>query len=207
MRTATETLKKMAIVPARCGDAFETWLEQADAIQFLEENARQREFVLYANLDHIFVQSILVPSDRLNPPDMADLQKWDLISDSWGIDYHISGDDPTVWISKPLESAGSKALSGGEKLVFTRSFEGYDDKKSYIEFLQKFLLIFDLHFIPHKNAYCRLDKHGDLEEIISITEIPAEKGRWGGRVVALDHRLLDDYMLLTDSVLVRLIPV
>jgi hypothetical protein len=135
---------------------------------------------------------------------MADLQKWDLISDNWGIDYHLSGDHPTVRISKPLESAGSKAISGGEKLVFSRSFEGYDDNKSYLEFLQKFVLIFDLHFVTHKNAYCRLDKHGDLEEVIRITEIPAEKGGWGGKVVTLDHRLLDDYMLLTDSVLVRL---
>ena len=204
MGSASESVQKLSTVPARSGGAFEAWLEQADTAQFLEDNAHQAEFVVYASIDHVLIQSVLVPSDELNPPDMADLQKWDLISDSWGIDYHLSGEDKTVWISRPLESVGSKALSRGEKLVFSRSFEGYDDKKSYIEFLQKFVLIFDLHFVPHKNAYCRLDKHGDVEEVIRISELPAVKGGWGGRIVTVDRCLLDDYMVLTDSALVRL---
>jgi hypothetical protein len=204
MSGVIEILKKISAVPERAGSAFEDWLEQTETVQFLEQNARETELVVYASLHHILVQTVLVSSNQLDPPDMEDLQKWDLISDSWAINYHLSGGDPTVWITRPLESAGSKALSGGEKLVFSRSFEGYDDKKSYIEFLQKFVLVFDLHFVPHKNAYCRLDKHGDLEEVIRITEIPAIKGGWGGRVVTVDRCQLDDYMLLTNSVLVRL---
>jgi hypothetical protein len=204
MSGVVDTLKKMSVVPARDSAAFKEWLEQTETIQFLEQNTCETEFVVYATLNHVLVQTVLVPSNQLNPLDMEDLQKWDLISDSWGINYHLSGDDPTVWITRPLESAGSKALMGGEKLVFSRCFEGYDDKKSYIEFLQKVVLIFDLHFVPHKNAYCRLDKHGDLEEVIRITESPAKKGSFGGRVVTVERRLLDDYMLLTNSVLVRL---
>jgi hypothetical protein len=199
-----DTLRKLSAVPERSGSAFEDWLEQTETVQFLEQNGRETEFVVYASLAHILVQTILVPSNQLDPPDMEDLQKWNLISDSWAINYHLSGEDQAVWITKPLESAGSKALSSGEKLVFSRSFEGYDDKKDYIEFLQKFVLIFDLHFVPHRNACCRLDKQGDLEEVIRITQIPATKGGWGGTVVTVSRSLLDDYMLLTSSALVRL---
>jgi hypothetical protein len=204
MSAVIDTLKKISAVPGQAGSAFEDWIGQTETVQFLEQNTRETEFVVHATLNHILIQTVLVPSSQLDPPDMEDLQKWDLISDGWGINYHLSAGDPTVWITRPLESAGSKALRSGEKLVFSRSFEGHDDKKSYIEFLQKFLLIFDLHFVPHKNAYCRLDKHGDLEEVIRIGEIPSIRGGWGGRVVTVDRCLLDDYMLLTNSALVRL---
>jgi hypothetical protein len=205
MSGVIDTLKKISTVPVPASSSeFEAWIEQAETVHFLDQNTRETELVVFACLNHILLQAVLVPSDQLDPPNMDDLQKWDLISDGWGINYHLSGEDPTVWITRPLESAGSKALIRGEKLVFSRSFEGHDDKKSYIEFLQKFVLIFDLHFVSHKNAYCRLDEHGDLEEVIRITEIPAVKGGWNGRVVTVDRRLLDDYMLLTSSALVRL---
>jgi hypothetical protein len=88
--------------------------------------------------------------------------------------------------------------------VFRRSFEGYDDnKKSYVEVLQKFVHIFDLHFVPHEKAYCRLDKHGDLEAVIRITNLPAIEGSFGGRAVTVERQLLQDYMVLTNSAIVR----
>ena len=34
-----EKLKKMSSFPGRTGGAFETWLEQADALEFLEQNS------------------------------------------------------------------------------------------------------------------------------------------------------------------------
>ncbi len=68
---------------------------------------------------------------------------------------------------------------------------------------QKFVHIFDLHFVPHENAYCRLDKHGDLEAVIRITNLPAIKGSFGGKVVTVERQLLHDYMVLTNSTIVR----
>src|SRR5208282_924240 len=125
-------LKKMSVVPERTGTAFETWLEQTDAIQFLEQNTLENEFVVFATLDHIYIRVVLVPSDRLNPPDMEDLLKWEFLSDTWRMNYYLSDDNPTVWIESPLESAGSESLSGAEPLVFVRSFDGYDDKKTHV---------------------------------------------------------------------------
>src|ERR1700676_2843266 len=94
MSGVIDTLEKMSAVPARDSAAFEEWLEQTETIQFPERNACETEFVVYASLNHVVVQTVLVPSNQLNPPDLEDLQKWDLIPDGWGIDYHLSGDDP-----------------------------------------------------------------------------------------------------------------
>jgi hypothetical protein len=203
MSSVIERLTKISTVPDRSSGAFDAWIEQNDAIQFLEQNSRESEFLVYLSLGHNFLQTVLTPSKQVDIPDMEDLLKWDFTSNSWGVNYRFSDEDPTVWITVPLESAGSESLRGCEKLVFNRSFEGYDDRKSYIEILQKFTHIFDLHFVPHTNSYCRLDKHGDIEKVITCTDIPTVRGSFGGKVVTVDHQLLDDYMVLTDSTIVR----
>jgi len=110
----------------------------------------------------------------------------------------------SVSIVPPLDSSGSKTLDGGEQLVFGRSFEGRVGSKGYYEVLQKFTHVFGLHFLESRNAYCRLDKHGDIEDVIRIVEIPARGTEYGGTIITFDHALLDEYMVLTDSTIVRM---
>src|SRR5882762_10248937 len=70
MSGVIEILKKISAVPERAGSAFEDWLEQTETVQFLEQNARETELVVYASLHHILVQTVLVSSNQLDPPDM-----------------------------------------------------------------------------------------------------------------------------------------
>jgi hypothetical protein len=67
-------------------ESFDKWLEMADVLAFLKENAMTTEFVLYATGPHTFMHSVLVPNERLSPPDVEDLMCWNCnASSTWGI--------------------------------------------------------------------------------------------------------------------------
>src|SRR5713101_1784462 len=176
-------------------EAFDAWLKMDDA--------QEGEFVVYASLPCMYLHSVLVPTSSVSPPDVEDLMKWSCnAGSSWGIET-TSSKPPSICILPPLDHTGTKSLDGGEQLVFIRSFEGRLGEKGYCEILQKFTHVFDLHFLEARNAYCRLDRHGDIEEMIRIVEIPAKGDGFGGTIVTFNHRLLDDYLTLTDSTVVR----
>ena len=131
---------------------------------------------------------------------MDDLLNWSCRPDeTWGVSISNS----SVELAPPLDQPGSKALEHGEQLVFTRRLEGRIGRTSYVEALQKFTHIFGLHYLPERDAYCRIDKHGAIA-LIRIVSVPSKDEWGGGRYVTFDRRLLDEYMFLTNTSLVRL---
>jgi len=183
--------------------AFESWLRMDDAIAFLKDNAREKEFVMYASTGSALLHAVLVPEASVNPPDIEDLMRWNSPLSSWGI-VATFREPASVSIVPPLHGTGSKTLNGGEPLVFGRSFEGRVGKKGYYEVLQKFTHLFDLHWLESRNAYCRLDKSGDVEDIIRVVEIPGRGTKYGGIIIVFNRYVLDEYLILTDSAIARM---
>ena len=192
-------------VPPSEEEAFNVWLEGEDAIALLKDNARFQDFVVYASSMYSFMHAVVVPAPEVTPPNVEDLFSWSCNpSSSWGLSYKLS-DPPEVSVLHPLASAGSKTLASGEQLVFSRSFDGRLGGKSYFEVLQKFVHLFDLHFLPERKSYCRLDRRGDIEDVISIASKPKGiKEIFGETVITFRRELLDRYLALTDSVLIQL---
>lgn len=189
--------------PPVSDEEFRSWLALTDALNFLSENLRQDDFIVYAGLAHTFIHAIAVPARLLHPPDVEDLIGWNCnASSSWGISHFVSN-PPEIVIAPPLQDTGSKSLDQGEQLVFARFFEGRLGKKNYIEILQKFVQVSDLHFLPERNAYCRLDKHGDIEDVISIFNVPAKGQGYDGTIVTFNRAVLDKYLTITDLGIVR----
>lgn len=185
--------------------AFNEWLKQDDAIEFLKRNAKQDEFVMYASVRaHTFMHAVLVPASSAVSPDIKDLMNWDCNpTSSWGIEIRFS-EPREIWVTSPLKECRSKTIAGGEQLVFARGFEGRRESKSYYEILQKFTHAFDLHLLEERNAYCRLDKHGDIEEVVRIVSMPKVKGdEFGGTAVTFKRDVLDEYLAFTKSSIVR----
>src|ERR1043165_4340731 len=122
MNRVVNELARISTPPEKDAD-FNSWLELADAFQFLKDNLSSEEFVVYAGLAHTFIHAIPVPASLLDPPDIEDLMSWNFnASSSWGISYTYS--PPSVSIAPPLENTGSKTIDKGEQLVFARYFEG-----------------------------------------------------------------------------------
>lgn len=203
MANPINALKQMSIPPTDEA-LFNTWLQLDDAIAFLKENIHDDQFVLYASLPSVHIHSVLVPSECVTPPNIDDLMLWSCDAHSgWGTvtSYHP---ELSVGISPPLDGDSSETLAKGEQLIFARRFEGRVGDKLYFEILQKFLHLSDLHYLSERDAYCRLDRHGDVEDVIRIIEIPAEAGqRSGGTIVVVTREVLDRYATLTGSTIVR----
>jgi hypothetical protein len=203
MADIVDTLNRISEAPSQ-KEAFDKWLELEDAIAFLRDNSQQDKFVVYASDRSAFIHAVVVPVSSLNPPDIDDLMSWNCTPfSSWGITVQFS-EPRAVWISSPLDQTDSKTLDQGEQLVFARDFDGRSGKKSYYEILQKFTHLFGLHYMEERHAYCRLDKHGDVEDVIRIVEIPGKGEEFGTNVVAFNRDVLDEYLVLTDSVIVRM---
>jgi hypothetical protein len=184
-------------------EAYAEWLKLADAVSFLKDNTEANEFVMYASLQSMFINALAVPSRLVTPPDVEDLMNSDCNAwSSWGLDFSFS-DPNSARIVPPLDHVGSKTLSQGEQFVFGRRFEGRVGNEGYFEVLQKFTHVFDLHFLESRSAYCRLDKQGDIEDVIRIVRIPARGSQFGGHIVTFNRDVLDQYLTLTESTIVR----
>jgi hypothetical protein len=171
--TILRALKAISQVPAtNPGD----WLSSAESsIEFLKANVQSDRLVLFASMPCLLIHSVLGPLKNLNPPNRDDLtHDFVMPNAAWAIEHSWGGGQPDqVYLSPPLGRHG-KSLAGGEKLFFNRSLVG--SEKHPIEISQKLVHALDLHYIEERNAYCRLDDDGDLEDVISIVEQRDEGG-------------------------------
>jgi hypothetical protein len=201
MVSIIDRLRRLSTAPGRKDGAFDDWLKQDDVPSLLTDDAQEGEIVIYASLNHVYLQTAVVPSKELEPLDMDDLQKWELMHDSWSMNY--GNNEPVVWLEPPFKHESSKTLRSGEKLIFSRSFEGFDTDKQYYELLQKFAHIFDLHYVPHRKAYCRLDENGDVQSVVRVINLPESGALRAGTVIVASRRFLDEYLLISDAIAVR----
>jgi hypothetical protein len=196
-----ERLKGLSVAPS-VKEAFDAWLRMDDALAFIKENVSSDKCVIYADAPFTFIRTVLVKSSAVHPPDSKDLISWELHADSsWEI-WTTGGNTPTCSISQSLESSRTKTFRGGEQLVFHRHFEGRLGEKGYYEILQKFVHVFDLHFINERNAYCTLNDRGDVEEVIKIVQIAGKGSVSSTNIVIGERKLLDRYAALTEMAIV-----
>jgi hypothetical protein len=177
------------------------WLTMESSVGFLDANAGTDSIVLFLSAGHMFVVSAIVPTASVSSPDFTDLMNWDTDPwSSWSLWTSAEGGR----VENPLASDASKTIAEGEQLVFLRSFEGVPERSGYVEILQKFTHLMGLHFMPERDAWCRLDKHGDLEDVVRVVQLdPTEASPRSGRVVLCDRDTLARYAAMTDGTLVR----
>ena len=182
-----------------------TWLEDAEqGVRFLEQSCRLgEEIVLFASGPHLYVHAVLVPHVAVSPPDHDDIERAHFSpSDSWCIERAYGGGGGSrIYLEHPLNNHICRTIVGGEKLIFSRSFEGV---KSYqlIEISQKLVHALGLYYIDERNAYCRLDNHGDFEDIISVCDDKHNNPWQRVRAVTIRRHDLETYMALSDTSLV-----
>jgi hypothetical protein len=109
-----------------------------------------------------------------------------------------------VSLSPPLDHTGSRTLDRGEQIVFARRFDGRQEQQSYIEISPRLTHPFDLHYVPERSAYCRFDKHGDVEDVIGVEELPFDNPGEHGQIVTVQRDIPDEYMTMTGQTLVLL---
>jgi hypothetical protein len=150
-----------------------TWLAGAESsIEFLEDNARAERVVIYATLKHVLVEGVLAPLKQLKNPDQSELGGGFPSSGAGCYIEHASGGGrpDRVYLATPLDD--SPTLKGGEQLVFRRSWPVAP--RASTEISQRLVHALRLHFVDYRNAYCRVDEVGEIEDIINIVDISSE---------------------------------
>ena len=126
---------------------------------------------------------------------IQDLLKWQHSPNSlWS---HVCSSDE-IWIESPLSNAGSELLSKGEQIIFERSFDGDKSKHQYYEIEQKITHILDIHFMLERNSWCKLDRFGDIEDIVKITRNET------GILISMQKQALGYYASLSGTKLLRM---
>jgi hypothetical protein len=194
-------LKALSELP---GDGGDEWLTAAeDSVGYLKMNATNDEIVIYASASSVLIHGVLALTTQVTPPDGADMQDAMLmLDDSWAIQQVWGGGKGYRMYLEPPLGSESKSFAGGEKLIFLRSFSGVDDGRPPIELSQKLVHSLDLHFVHERNAYCRLNNKGDIEDVIKITQLNRDS-TWGYLdVVTILRKDLDTFMALSETSLV-----
>ena len=184
------------------------WLEGAiTSVEFLKKNyLKDDEILLYGYGRHFLAHSVLVRNAAVDPPDHNSLSKSRIMpDDSWCIQHSYSDKEGRrVYIQPPLSNTGCRSLVDGEKLVFLRDFEGIKSFEPQFEINQKLLHSLNLHFVDERQAYCRLDNRGDIEDVIKIFVEQWSNPEKRIRAASIKRRDLATYMTLTEmSLIVR----
>lgn len=199
-RFSIETLKAISQTPAI---DQEKWLITAeDSVSFLKENAQSEELVIYASGPATFIHAVIAPLKQVTPMDQEDLlHAFVQIDESWAVQRSYGGGEGhRVYLEPPMSSV--KSLSGGEKLVFRRSFDGVQKGESTTELSQKLVHALDLHFVAERKAYCRLDERGDIEDVIRVISTDLDRRGDSLTSVTILSKDLFTYLTLADMALV-----
>lgn len=183
---------------------YAAWVQAENQLNFLRKNSKHTELVVYACSQYTFIHSIVVPNQLLQPLNQDDFLRWG--GDPFiGIASYVSGGGRNdIWIERSDVCSGSKILNEGKMLVFGRTFEGWKgDGGTYFELNQEYSHLTDIHWRPEESSYCRFDGNGDLEHAVSVS-VNSRSDEKGVTLISFKWPLLDEYLAISDSSLVRL---
>jgi hypothetical protein len=169
--TAAKEFAKLKALSERPPTDESAWLAAAaEAPNYLVDNSRSEDVLIYASMPHVFVHGVLAPGASVTPPDIDDLlRSFFSPDDSWVIQKaYGGGEGHRMYLEPPMATPGCKSLVGSEKLIFRRSFEGMKGYDTPTEISQKLVHALGLHFMETRSAYCRLNDEGDLEDVITM---------------------------------------
>jgi len=179
------------------------WLQEAESgIDFLRHTAQSEDIVLFVSGPSCWIHGVLAPTRALTPAALEDAQQTNGpdVGDCWTIQRVFGGGKGhRMYLEAPL--AGT-SFNGGEKLVFRRTFHGYEVDGAQVELSQKLVHSLDLHFIEERSAYCRLDEHGELDDVIRLHHEPRSENGEPLHAVTIRRAELDKFMALSGTSLV-----
>lgn len=190
-------------------DGEQQLAEQRGLLRWLKSQLTDSRIALYGSAyegGSVFVHSMLVPSNSIGG-------NWDGLPDWQGNPFDLpgcglvygGGKGPRIEHTEPPWSdAQPKALSGAQRLIFARLFEGRIGEKSYFELAQHFTHAHDLHWVEERQAWCRLNDEGDVVDLAGVEQI--ERGKEGrtATLVWIDRELLELHMAATDTCLAQM---
>lgn len=197
-----EAIAKLDEVPED-SQAFSEWIKAEAHLSFLRQNAQMDELVIYASGEFTFINTVVVPNDRLTPINREDLMRWSLSPYKSIAGYVWGGGRDDVWLERGLSGTGTTTLEGALQLIFGRTFEGWSGPGvNYYELHQEYAHLARIHWRPEMRAYCRYNDDGDLDPLVSVTSRD-DKGS-NMALVSFKWEPLEEYLAVSRTSLVRM---
>lgn len=182
-------------------EEFIRWIQQEEIIPFLEKEIEEMFVIIFASLPFAFIHSALINQLALDKKKIEDLLRWSGNPfDTWG----INATSNKVWIRGPLDNIQSDLLSKGRQILYIREFEGVPSREKYFELDQMISQVLEIHFLEERNAWCKLDNHGDIEDIVKIIELPKPHQEQSKTIVAFKKSALDEFACVGNYSLCRM---
>src|SRR5665213_3888362 len=203
-----ERLVKIVTPSEEDDDKFKEWSNQTEFFNLLANQLLGSSLILYAssfNHGSLLIKSILVPVEALEKENPEDMPRWDSQHYSWscGLTYG-GGRPPHLVFDEPLARDFPTSFRSGQPLVFSRSFVGRTEDKDYYEVAQFLAYAHDLHWTPEREAWCRLDSNGDVEEVIRLHKQKGRDGYGSATCITIDRQVLEMQMSATGTALVQM---
>lgn len=186
------------------GDRSAWLLDAENSVEYLKDNIRGDEIVIYAGGGAVLIHGVLAPIHQVSPADHNDLLRSHVMpDDSWSIQkVWGGGEGHRMYLEPPLSHPGCTSLVGGEKLIFRRSFNGVERGRPPVELSQKLVHSLGLYWVEERGGYCRLDNRGDIEDVIRVIWLKQPSTEYDAAVVTILMEDLAKYMALADMALV-----
>lgn len=179
---------------------YSHWITQEDLPDFLKGSIGNDVPVCVASKS-FFLFSLIMPTAALKDNYVSDLLRWEFKPER-ASSYNItqeSGSVIMVSIIPPLDIAG-ELLSFGEPFTFY-SYASDLDSPQNMHICEGFANMNQLSYDQQRQSFCRRDAHGQAEDVVKVLTDGALT------LATVDADLLDAYLSLTDSVLLRLVDV
>lgn len=176
------------------------WLTGKSHLAFIKKVSGGEEIILAASGPCTYMRSVVVPTSRVNEVSTDQRARW-----CWDGDERIAaynwreGERP--WIDQSPRDAATW-LEDGHPLAFQRSVEKrVGQPQTYWVPDQEFLHVSEGHWRKEREAYARLAPLGEWVDVITITN---QDGEPPIDLVTCNRDALDDYLVVTESVLILL---
>ena len=182
-------------------DEFNDWCQQSDVAEFLTSDVSDEYIILYASMPHVFIHAVFLPETNAIKDNFNNLLNWSGNPfSSWGVS--CSSED--ISIESPMSNLGCKELASGEQILFARSFQAIGNDETYYELNQKISHSLDLHFVPEKKSWCKLNSHGEINEVIKILKIPNARKNDEGTIICAKREIIGEYAAIEGMKLFRM---
>jgi len=184
------------------------WVEQLRLFDFLEQQRRGGPVVLYAsctNTGTLLIKTLLVPLETIAGFDSSKLHRWDFMHASpyCGL-VEGGGLPPRVEFEPGHYIVAGISLSDSAQLVFRRHFDGRTEDSDYFEVSSSLTHPHDLHWVPERQSWCRLDANGDVEPVIQLIRMAPRGTQRTATIMTIAREVIEHHMSASKTGIVQM---
>ena len=187
---------------------MQEWAEQLGLFDFLKQQRLGGPIVLHAwctDTGSLLINTLLVPIETTADFDRSALHSWDPLHASPGCGLVEGGGlPPRVELALGYYSVAGTKLAHSTQLVFHRHFEGRTEDSDYYEISPSLTHPHDLHWVPERQSWCRLDANGDVEPVIRLVRTAQRGTGRKATIITIAREVIELHMSAANTAIVQM---